>query len=110
VHYVLLFLKISGPKLLSKCCLEFPVFEELLLVFIEYLFHLRMEFHNRYILKFFACCKHLLCTEILRITGSCPKNAIVSDFSGDVSIPKFFAVFCNVNSPRRRLFSEIFWF
>jgi hypothetical protein len=36
---------------------------------------------------------------ILHLTGSCPKNAIVSDFSGYISIPKSFAMFCNVNTP-----------
>jgi hypothetical protein len=29
---------------------------------------------------------------ILHIAGSCLKNPIVSDFSGDISIPTFFAV------------------
>jgi hypothetical protein len=33
----------------------------------------------------------------LRRTGSCPKSAIVSDFSDDISMPKFFVVFCNEN-------------
>jgi hypothetical protein len=27
---------------------------------------------------------------ILHLTGSCPENAFVSDFSGDISIPKLF--------------------
>jgi len=33
--------------------------------------------------------KHSLSTTILRLTGSCPNNAIVSDVSGDISIPKY---------------------
>jgi hypothetical protein len=40
---------------------------------------------------------------ILHLTGSCPKNAIVSDFSGGISIPKFVAMFCNVNYPLNQL-------
>jgi hypothetical protein len=34
---------------------------------------------------------------ILHLTGSFPTNAIVSDFSGDISITKHLAIFCNVN-------------
>jgi hypothetical protein len=33
--YILL-LKISGPMLVSKCCLEFPIIEQMLLSFVEY--------------------------------------------------------------------------
>jgi len=43
-------------------------------------------------LKFFTC-KHLLSTMILHLNGSCPKNAIISDLSGGISIPKFFVCF-----------------
>jgi hypothetical protein len=51
-------------------------------------------------LKFFTCGKHLLPTAVLHLTGSHPKNVIIiSDFSGDIPIPKFFAMFCNVNTP-----------
>jgi len=42
---------------------------------------------------------------IFHLAGSCPENAVVSDFSGDVSIPTFFAMFF-VNSSSRKLFSE----
>jgi hypothetical protein len=35
----------------------------------------------------------------VHLTGSCPKNAIISIFSGHISIPHFFAVFYNVNIP-----------
>jgi hypothetical protein len=31
MYYILLFLKISGPNLVYNCCLEFPVFEQILL-------------------------------------------------------------------------------
>ena len=48
-------------------------------------------------MKFFTGCKHVL-SMILHLTGSCPTNAIVSDFFGDISISKFFAMFCNVNT------------
>jgi len=49
-------------------------------------------------LKFFTCGKHLLPTAILHLSGSHPKNVIISDFFGDIPIPKFFAMFCNVNT------------
>jgi hypothetical protein len=29
---------------------------------------------------------------ILHLAGSCPKNAAISEFSGDISIPKLFAM------------------
>jgi hypothetical protein len=35
VYYILLCLKIYGPKLVYKCCLGFPVFEKILLVSVE---------------------------------------------------------------------------
>jgi hypothetical protein len=41
----------------------------------------------------FLTCERLLSTTILHLTGSFPKNEKVSDFSGDISIPKFFATF-----------------
>jgi hypothetical protein len=44
---------------------------------------------------------------IVHFTESCPKNSIVSDFSGDISIPIFFAVFYNVNTPLCKLSSEL---
>lgn len=50
-------------------------------------------------LRYFTCCKHLISTTMLHVTGSCPKNYIVTDISGDFSIPKYFAMFCNVNYP-----------
>jgi hypothetical protein len=59
-------------------------------------------------LEFFTCCKHLLPTIILLFTVSYPKNDIVSDFSDDISIPKFFAMFRSVNIPLCRLSSELF--
>jgi hypothetical protein len=40
-------------------------------------------------LKCFTFCKHSLSTTILNLTGSCPKNARVSEFSVDIYIPKF---------------------
>ena len=43
---------------------------------------------------------------ILDRTESCPKNAIVTEFSGDISIPKVFAMFCNVSTPLCKLSSE----
>jgi len=43
---------------------------------------------------------------ILHLTEYCPKNTTVSDFSGDISTPKLFAVFCNVNTPLCNLSSE----
>ena len=39
MQYTLLFLKIPGSKLVQKRCLEFPVFEQISLVFVEYHFH-----------------------------------------------------------------------
>jgi hypothetical protein len=47
MHYILLFLKISGPVLVEKCCLEFPIFKQILVVFVEYLFHFHRIFHNQ---------------------------------------------------------------
>jgi len=44
---------------------------------------------------------------MVSLTGSCPKNDIVWDFSGDISIPNFFfTLFCNVNSPLCKLSFE----
>jgi len=43
-------------------------------------------------LKFLTFYKQLL-TTVLQITGCCRKNAIVSDFPGDIFIPKFFVSF-----------------
>jgi len=43
--------------------------------------------------------------------GYFPKNAIISGFTGDISIPKFFAMLCNVNIPLCKLTSESYdWF
>jgi hypothetical protein len=42
----------------------------------------------------------MLSTMILHPAGSCPKNAIISEFSGNISITKSFAVFYNLNTPR----------
>jgi hypothetical protein len=40
-------------------------------------------------LKCFTCCNYSFSTMILNLTVSCPKNAIFSEFSGDIYIPKF---------------------
>jgi hypothetical protein len=74
------------------------------LLFVEYLFIMTGNFKAQ---KFecFTCCKHLLSSTNLHLTGSFPKNAILSDFSGDVYIPKFFAMICNVNTPLCKLSS-----
>ena len=45
---------------------------------------------------------------ILHLTGSHPKNDIVSDFSVDICIPKFFAMLCEVNSSVCKLSSELY--
>ena len=47
----------------------------------------------------------MLFTMISHLAGSCPKNAIVSDFSGNIYIPKYFALFYNLNTPLCKLFS-----
>jgi len=78
VHYILQLLKISGSKLALNCCLKFPVFEHTLLVFLEYNFHFHRKFLTE-IFKILHFCKHLLTAKILHVTGSCPKNPIVSD-------------------------------
>lgn len=41
----------------------------------------------------------------LHLAESCLKNAIVSNFFGDIYIPTFFVMFCSVNSPPWKLFS-----
>jgi hypothetical protein len=43
---------------------------------------------------------------ILHLTGSRPKQAIVSGLPGDTSTPKLFAMFCNVNTSLSKLSSE----
>ena len=48
----------------------------------------------------------MLSTKILHLAGSCPKNAIISDFTGNILIPKFCAMLCNVNIPLCKLFTE----
>jgi hypothetical protein len=86
---------------------------KILLVFVEYLFHFRRKFLQTRYLKFFTCCKHLLSTIILLLIGSCPENAIVSDFSGDSSIQNVFCYVFTVNSPHCNLSTEsviIFFF
>jgi len=45
-------------------------------------------------------------TPLLHLTGSHPKNSIVLDFSGDISIPQFFPKFCNLNNPLCKSSSE----
>ena len=51
-------------------------------------------------LKFFICCKHLLLTMILHLTGSCPKKYhCLRIFGGRYFHSKMFAVFCNVSIP-----------
>jgi hypothetical protein len=47
----------------------------------------------------------MLSTMILLLDGSCSKNAIISDFSGNSYIPKSFAIFYNLNSPLWKLSS-----
>jgi len=56
--------------------------------------------------EIFKHCKHLLSTMILHNTASCPKIAIVSDFYGEISNPKYCAMFYNVNFPLCKLSSE----
>ena len=46
MHYILLFLKIPRSKLVQKRRLGFPVFEQILLVFVEYHFHSHRKFHS----------------------------------------------------------------
>ena len=53
MHYLLLFLKISGPKLVLKCCLEFPVFENILLVSVDYRFIFMGNFTTKKYIFFF---------------------------------------------------------
>ena len=43
---------------------------------------------------------------ILNFMGTYPKNAIISGFTGDSSIPNFFAMLHNVNTPLCKLSSE----
>jgi len=50
-------------------------------------------------LKFFTYCRHLLSAMILYLTGSFSTSSINSDFAGDISTTKHFAIFCNVNYP-----------
>ena len=40
----------------------------------------------------------MLSTTTVDLTGSRTKNPVVSDFSGDISDLKLFAVFCNVEA------------
>jgi len=47
----------------------------------------------------------MLFTTILHLAGSCPKNAVASDFSGNIYIPKSFVIFYNLNTPLFKLFS-----
>ena len=49
-------------------------------------FSLLQEIAKSVYLKLFACRKHLLSAVILRLTRSCPRNAVVSDDSGDFTI------------------------
>ena len=46
VYYELLHLKISGPKFIQNCCLEFPVFEKIFIDFGEFPFHFHKKFYN----------------------------------------------------------------
>jgi hypothetical protein len=89
------------------CCLKYPVREQILpdCVAYTYIFFIFIYFRIEKF-KILYCCKHLLYTLIVHFTESCPKNASVSDFSGDISTPIFFAMFYNVNSPLCKLRSE----
>jgi hypothetical protein len=66
VNYTLLFFKISGPRMVWKYCLEFQVLEKMLLVLVEYCFHLQWKYHNRDIKISFSC-KHSWPTTILHL-------------------------------------------
>ena len=50
---------------------------------------LRTARNHRILYMPMDCFKYLLSTMISQLTGSCSKNSIVSNFSGDVSIPKY---------------------
>jgi hypothetical protein len=78
----------DGLKLLLR------VSGNILLVSVEYPFHFGRKSYDLDIQN----CKGPLSTAILNLSGSCPKNAIASDFSVDISIPKRFALFCSVNT------------
>ena len=83
-----------------------PSIRESLPVSVECLFILVGNFTAE-IFIILTCCEHLFCSTILHLTVSCPKSAVVSDFSGDISIKKFCAIFCNVNTPLT--VCEIMW-
>ena len=89
----------------KKCCSKFPVFEQILLIFVSNVLLFIGNFKTE-IFKILFCCKHLLSTIILHLTGLCPKTVIVSDFSGDISIKNFFDMFYNVSTPLCKLPSE----
>ena len=66
------------------------------------------EISKRKHFKCFTCCKHSLSTTVLSLTGSCLKNAIVLEFSGDIYIPKFLLccvirILLSVNYPLNQL-------
>jgi len=71
-----------------KVLFRIPSIWENLSTFCWIFFSLLQKISKHKHLKCFTCCKHLLSATILNLTGSCSKIDIVSEFSGDMYIPK----------------------
>jgi hypothetical protein len=99
-------LEISGINFLFKSFVKNSQYLSKFFYFLLNFFLFSKKISQLNSLKLSTCCKPLLSITILYLTECYPQNAIVSDFSGDISISKCFALFCNANNPLCNLFSE----
>jgi hypothetical protein len=88
------------------CCLEFPVFEKIFLVFVECLFHIHKKFHDGDIKSSLLAVKICFPQQFYIFLGPVLNKPSSQVFSDDTSTPKLFAIFCNANIPLSKLSSE----
>jgi len=87
-------LEIFWTKVGLKSFFEFPVFQQVLPIFVDCPFDLHRKCQIE-IFKIITCCVllYLLSTAILHLTGSCPDNASAQIFLVIFSLQIFFAMF-----------------
>ena len=107
VHYIRLLLKVSEPKLVLECCLYFPLLVQIFLVFFFNILFIFIGNFTTEIFTIFLVAVNICYLQWFYIwLGLFLKKATVFDFSGDISFPNFFAVFCNVNSLNQLLWLD----
>ena len=103
VHYIFI-LEDFCTQVRSKVLLKILSIWEKFASFCWTSFSFSLEVSQPRYFKFLTCLKNLLSTIILHLTWSFPRN--IWYFSSDISIPKSFAVFCNVNTRLCKWFFE----